>query len=64
MNKYTKISVIAIILIIIPFAYSFLNIYGAQQLQYKWNDENQFSYFELSNNGSVEFCNSAILDEF
>lgn len=58
MNKYTKISVIAIILIIIPFAYSFLNIYGAQQLQYKWNDENQFSYFELSNNGSVEFCNT------
>jgi len=58
MNKYSKISIIAIILIIIPFAYSILNIYGAQQLHYKWNEQNKFNYFELSNGGNVEFCNS------
>jgi hypothetical protein len=58
MNKYSIITLIAIIAIIIPFAYSILNIYTAGQLQYRWSDYNKFNYFELSNNGDVEFCNT------
>ena len=58
MNKYSKISIVAIIAIIIPFAYSALNIYAAQHLHYRWGDLNRFSYFDLSNNGNVEFCNA------
>lgn len=57
MNKYSIITVVAIIAIIIPFAYSILNIHAAEQMRYRWNDD-RFSYFALSNNGDVEFCNT------
>ena len=58
MNKYSTITLVAIIIIIIPFAYSGLNIIGANQLEYKWNDSEGFSFFAMSNNGNIEFCNS------
>jgi len=57
MNKYSIITFIAIIIIIIPFAYSGLNIIGANQLEYKWSETEGFSFFVMSNNGDVEFCN-------
>jgi len=57
MNKYSVITVIAIIIIIIPFAYSGLNIIGSNQLEYKWNGTEGFSFFAMSNNGDLEFCN-------
>jgi hypothetical protein len=57
MNRYSKITIVAIIVIIIPFVYSMLNIIAAEQLQFKWN-ENKFSFFELSNGGEIEFCNT------
>jgi hypothetical protein len=58
MNKYSIITFIAIIIIIIPFAYSGLNIIGANQLEYKWNGSEGFSFFAMSNSGEMEFCNS------
>ena len=58
MDKHSKITLVAIIVIIIPFAYSILNIYAAEQLQFRWSDQNKFNYFALSNNGDVEFCNA------
>ncbi|MBC8251226.1 MAG: thr operon leader peptide [Candidatus Nitrosopelagicus sp.] len=58
MNKYSIITVVAIIIIIAPFAYSGLNIIGANQLEYKWNGSEGFSFFAMSNNGNIEFCNS------
>jgi len=58
MDKYSKITLIAIIVIIIPFAYSAMNIYAAENLQFRWSDQNKFNYFLLSNNGNVEFCNA------
>ena len=58
MNKYSKITLVAIIAIIIPFVYSILNIYAAEQLQFRWGEQNRFNYFELSNNGDVKFCNT------
>jgi hypothetical protein len=57
-NKYSKISIVAIIAIIIPFVYSAMNIYAVQQLHYRWGDQNKFSFFDLSNNGEVQFCNA------
>jgi len=57
MDKYSKITVIAIIAIIIPFTYSALNIYAAEQLQFRWNEQGKFNFFALSNSGDVEFCN-------
>ncbi|MCY4490208.1 MAG: thr operon leader peptide [Thaumarchaeota archaeon] len=57
MNKHTVISIVAIIVIIIPFLYSGMNIYAAEQLQYRWGDVERFSFFAMSNSGYVEFCN-------
>ena len=58
MNKYSIITFIAIIIIIIPLGYSGLNIIGANQLEYKWSGSEEFSFFAMSNNGNVEFCNT------
>jgi hypothetical protein len=60
MNRYSTITFIAIIAIITPFAYSGLNIIGANQLEYNWNDIEEFSFFEMSNNGEIEFCNPTL----
>ena len=57
MNKHSIITVIAIIVIIIPFAYSGLSILGAQQLEYRWSNPGDFSFFTMSNHGEIEFCN-------
>ena len=57
MNKYSTVTLIAIIIIIISFAYSGLNIIGANQLEYKWSGSEEFSFFAMSNNGNIEFCN-------
>ena len=57
MNKYSVITIIAILIIISPFAYSGINIVGAEQLQYKWSDSEKFSFFEMMNNGELELCN-------
>jgi hypothetical protein len=58
MNKYSIITFIAIIIIITPFAYSGLNIVGANQLEYKWSGTEGFSFFAMSNSGDIEFCNT------
>ena len=58
MNKHTAITIIAILVIVIPFGYSGLNILAAEQIQFKWNDDKPFSYFEMSNNGEIQICNS------
>ena len=58
MNKYSIITIVAISVIVIPFAYSALNIYAADQLQFRWNDQGKFSLFELTNGGNVKFCNT------
>lgn len=58
MNKHSIITIIAIIVIIIPFAYSGLSILGMQYLEYRWDNPGQFSFFTMSNHGDIEFCNS------
>ena len=48
MNRYSAITLVAIIIIIIPFVYSGLNIIGANQLEYRWNNNVEgFSFFEM-----------------
>ena len=58
MNKHSIITVIAIIIIIIPFAYSGLSIVGVQQLEYRWDNPGEFTFFTMSNQGKIEFCNT------
>ena len=58
MNKHSIITIIAIIIIIAPFAYSGLSIFGIQQLEYRWDNPGRFSFFTMSNHGDVEFCNT------
>lgn len=58
MNKHTIITAIAIAVIIIPFAYSALSIVGTHQLEYRWDNPGQFSFFSMSNKGEIEFCNT------
>jgi len=58
MNKHTIITVIAIVVIFIPFAYSGLSIVGAQQLEYRWDNPGEFTFFTMLNDGEIEFCNT------
>jgi len=58
MNKHSIITAIAIVIIVIPFAYSGLSIVGAQQLEYRWDNPGEFTFFTMSNHGEMEFCNT------
>ena len=58
MNKHSIITTVAIIVIVIPFAYSTLSIIGSQQLEYRWHSPGEFSFFTMSNHGEIEFCNT------
>jgi hypothetical protein len=57
MNKYTIITIIAIVGITIPFVYSGLNVYSAEKVQFRWSVPQEFNYFLMSNGGEIEFCN-------
>ena len=58
MNKHSIITLIAIIVIIIPFAYFALSVIGVQQLEYRWNNPGEFTFFTMLNHGEMEFCNA------
>ncbi len=58
MNKHTVITIIAIIVIIIPFAYAGLSILGVGQLEYRWDNPGEFTFFTMLNQGEMEFCNA------
>jgi len=58
MNKHSIITAIAIVVIVIPFAYSALSIVGAQQLEYRWDNPGEFTFFTMLNQGEMEFCNT------
>jgi len=58
MNKYSIITAIAIVVIVIPFAHSGLSILGAQQLEYRWDNPGEFTFFTMLNQGEMEFCNT------
>ena len=58
MNKHSIITIIAIIVIITPIAYSGLSIIGAQQLEYRWDNPGEFNFFTMLNEGEMEFCNT------
>ncbi|MGY5143258.1 MAG: thr operon leader peptide [Candidatus Nitrosopumilus sp. bin_32a] len=58
MNKHSIIAIIAIIVITLPFVHSGLSIIGMQQLEYRWDNPGQFSFFTMSNHGEIEFCNT------
>ena len=58
MNRYTVITMVSIIAIIIPFAYSGMNLYAADQLKYKWSQPDEFGFFDVLNGGAIELCNT------
>ena len=58
MDRYTVITAAAIIIIIVPFAISAINITSAEQLQYRWDSPGMFSFFKMSTDGKLEFCNT------
>jgi hypothetical protein len=58
MNKHSIITIIAIIVIVTPFAYSTLSIVGVQQLEYRWDNPGEFTFFTMLNQGEMEFCNA------
>ena len=55
-DKYTIITIAAIIVIVVPFAYSGMNIFAAQNMDFSWTEE-EFRYFELTNNKDILVCN-------
>ncbi len=44
--------------IVIPIAHSGLSIVGIQQLEYRWDNPEKFTFFTMSNQGYVKFCNT------
>jgi len=58
MNKHTVITIIAIIVIVAPIAYSGLSIIGVQQLEYRWDNPGEFTFFTMLNQGEMEFRNT------
>ncbi len=58
MNKHSIITIIAIIVIVIPFAFSASSIVGVQQLEYRWDNPGEFTFFTMLNQGEMEFCNA------
>ena len=58
MNKHSIITAIAIVIIVITFAHSGLSIVGVQQLEYRWDNPGEFTFFTMSNHGEMEFCNT------
>ena len=56
MNKFSIISIIAIIIIAIPILYGIWNIYSVEQLQFG-TPNMEFRYFEMSNSEKIEMCN-------
>ena len=58
MNKHTVITIIAIIVIVTPIAYSGLSIIGVKQLEYRWDNPGEFTFFTMLNHGEMEFCNT------
>ncbi len=58
MNKHSIITIIAIVVIVTPFAYFGLSVIGAQQLEYRWDNPGEFTFFTMLNQGEMEFCNT------
>jgi len=56
MNKYSIITAIAIIVIIMPILYGVWGIYSVDKIQLRSSD-NGFSYFDMSNYEIIEMCN-------
>ena len=57
MNRYSIITVIAIIVIITPLLYGVWGIFSVEQLQLR-APNSEFRFFELSNYKQMEICNS------
>ena len=58
MNRYSIIMIAAIIAIIAPFAYWGTSVVGVSQMEYRWSDPSEFSFFAMSNHGDIELCNT------
>ena len=56
MNRYTTITIFAIIVIAIPVLYGIWGIYSVEQIQLR-TPNSEFRFFELSNYKEVEMCN-------
>ncbi len=56
MNRYSIITTIAIIVIIMPMLYGVWGIYSVEKLQLRTPNV-EFSYFEMSNYEKIEICN-------
>jgi len=56
LNKHTVIVILASIVIVSPFVYSGLNIYGADQLKFE-GVEGKFSYYDMMSGKNIVLCN-------
>lgn len=56
MNKYSIITAVAIIVIIIPILYGVWAIFSVEQIQLRTPNE-EFSYFEMANKEEIQICN-------
>ena len=56
MNKYSIITAIAIIVIVIPVLYGVWSVFSVEQIQLRTPNE-EFSYFEMSSNEEIQICN-------
>lgn len=57
LKKETIVAIISSVVIVSTVAYSGLNVYAADNLKFRWNPDETFSFFALSK-GQLEVCNS------
>jgi hypothetical protein len=56
MNKHAIIVIVASVVIVASIGFSVWNIFSADYVQFKAVEQN-FSYFDLMNNGKISMCN-------
>lgn len=58
MNKSSITAIVAVVVIVGTVGYSFLNVYAADNLQFRWNQKQGFDFVQLLNGGTVQLCNA------
>lgn len=58
-NKHSIIVIIASIVIVGAFAYSFVNALSLENIEFRWNQNGSFDYIVMMHGGNVQLCNTS-----
>lgn len=58
-NKHSIIVIIASIVIVGTFAYSFANASSLENIEFRWNQKGSFDYIVMMHGGKIQLCNTS-----